>query len=158
MLFLVHTDAPTLTSKHPQCWQPGNTLHDFWRASQAGSKNYASSSCLWSSPHRASLKSSFSTLSMPQSCQRKETVMQAWSLGATPTNSKPLEISGYVAKVWEMFGSTWLWENTFFFKNLLQSKLTAATGDASSKSEIQHCPDWATILWGPNTQEALLNE
>ena len=104
MLLLVHTAAPTLTFEHPRSWRPGNTSHDFWRASQAGRKNYASSSCLWSSPHWASLKASFSALSMPQSCQGKERMMQAWSLGATPTNSKPLEISGYVAKVWEMSG------------------------------------------------------
>lgn len=89
MLLLVHTAAPTLTFEHPQSWWP--TSHDFWRASQAGSKNYAPVACLWCSPHRASLKSSLSALSMPQSCRER----RGWcrpDLLSCLINSKPLEI------------------------------------------------------------------
>lgn len=112
----------------------------FRRASQVSTRwmmHLVSEAAFGVTPHGC-LKWSSSVLLTPwqQGGGRKPTeeTMEAWSFGTKPMNSRTLEISDYVAKVWEIFGSTWIWENTLSFRNLLKPKLRATVSDANGKS------------------------
>ncbi|XP_053319641.1 general transcription factor II-I repeat domain-containing protein 2-like [Spea bombifrons] len=67
------------------------------------------------------------------------------------------ETSTYVAKLWAMFGSTWLCESTFSFMKLLKSKLRATLSDVNLESELrcgltEYTPEFSNIVQSANYQ------
>lgn len=55
------------------------------------------------------------------------------------------ETSDYVAKVWKMFGSLWLWEYILSFKNLLKPIRRATISSANRKSGVRA----VLVEWAP---------